>query len=61
VLALARTVAFFRGRAYVMPSDVKEIALPALRHRIIRSVQAEAARLTTDEIVTDIADRVPIP
>jgi MoxR-like ATPase len=61
LLALARTVAFFNGRSYAMPADVKEIVLPALRHRIIRSVQAEAARLTTDEIVADIADRVPIP
>jgi len=61
LMALSRTVAFFRGRSYVMPSDVKEIGAPALRHRIIRSVQAEAAKLTTDEMVAEIFDSVPIP
>lgn len=61
VMSLARTVAFFRGRSYVMPSDVKAIGIPALRHRIIRSVRAEAAKLTTDEILSDIYAKVPVP
>ncbi len=61
LMALARTVAFLHGRSYVMPSDVKETGIPGLRHRIIRSVQAEAAKLTTDEIVSEILAHVPIP
>ena len=61
LMALSRTVAFFRGRSYVLPSDVKEIGVQALRHRIIRSVKAEAAKITTDEIVSTIIDRVAIP
>jgi MoxR-like ATPase len=61
VLALAKTVSFFNGRDYVMPADVKEVILPALRHRIIRSVQAEAARLSTDDILKDIMEQIPIP
>ncbi len=61
VLALSRTVAFFDGRAYVLPEDVKQIGLPALRHRIIRSVQAEASNLGADEILEEILRKVPIP
>ena len=61
VLALAKTVAFFNDRDYVMPADVKEVIPPALRHRIIRSVQAEAARLSTDDILADILEQIPIP
>ncbi|MBI4447293.1 MAG: AAA family ATPase [Acidobacteria bacterium] len=61
LLALSKTVAFFKGRDYVLPSDVKEIGVPALRHRIIRSVQAEAAKLSTDDILKEILERVPIP
>ena len=61
VLSLAKTVAFFHERDHVLPSDVKEIVPPALRHRIIRSVQAEAARLSTDDILADILEQIPIP
>ena len=61
LLALSRTVAFFHERDYAMPVDVKEMAIPALRHRIIRSVQAEAAKMSTDEILEKILEAVPIP
>ncbi len=61
ILALSKTVAFFDGRSYVLPEDVKSIGLPALRHRIIRSVQAEAAGLDADEILSEILRKVPIP
>jgi MoxR-like ATPase len=61
ILALAKTIAFFNERDYVMPADVKEVIPPALRHRIIRSVQAEAARLSTDDILEVILDQIPIP
>ncbi len=61
LLALSKTVAFFRGSEYAMPADVKSIALPALRHRIIRSVQAESTKLTSDSILSTILEAVPIP
>ncbi|MCC7417427.1 MAG: AAA family ATPase [Acidobacteria bacterium] len=61
LIALARTVAFFHGRAYVLPADVKDIALPALRHRIIRSVQAEASGFDADAMLIQLLDSVPIP
>ena len=37
----ARTLAAFRGRDYAVPDDVVDIALPALRHRVILTAEAE--------------------
>lgn len=61
LLALARTTAFFAGRDAVLPGDVKRIAPDALRHRLIRSVRAEAENVSPDEIVEEMLKKVPIP
>jgi MoxR-like ATPase len=61
VLALARVNAFLNGRDYVRPSDVKEIFPDAARHRIARSVRAEAEEMTTDAMIAELLDAVPIP
>jgi MoxR-like ATPase len=61
LLALARTTAFFAGRDYVLPADVKRIAPDALRHRLIRTVRAEAENIAADEIIGEILSKVPIP
>ena len=61
VLALARVTAFLHGRTYVLPEDVKEIYCDAARHRIARTVRAEAERIDTDEILRELLQAVPIP
>jgi MoxR-like ATPase len=61
VLALARVTAFLHGRAYVLPSDVKEIYSDAARHRIARSVRAQAENVDSDEILAELLAAVPIP
>jgi MoxR-like ATPase len=61
ILALARVTAFLNGRDFVLPEDVKEIVPDAVRHRIARSVRAEAEDVTTDMLVARIADAVAIP
>ena len=61
LLALARTTAFFAGRDYVRPADVKRIAPDALRHRLIRTVRAEAENVSPDEIIDEMLGKVPIP
>jgi MoxR-like ATPase len=61
LLALARTTAFFAGRDYVLPADVKRIAPDALRHRLIRTVRAEAERVSAEEIVDELLKKVTIP
>jgi MoxR-like ATPase len=61
ILALARVNAFLHGRDYVLPADVKEIFPDATRHRIARSVRAEAEQVDTDSMVRQIVNAVPIP
>jgi MoxR-like ATPase len=61
LLALARTTAFFAGRDFVLPVDVKRIAPDALRHRLIRTVRAEAENVSPDEIVEEMLKKVAIP
>lgn len=61
-LALAaRTTAFLKRRGYVVPEDVRMIAHDVLRHRIALTYEAEANEITTDQIVTEILNRVDVP
>ncbi len=57
----ARAVALLRGRGFVIPEDVKEIAKDVLRHRILLTYEAEAENVTTDEIVARLLERVEVP
>ena len=59
--ALACVTAFLHGRSYVLPDDVKEILCDATRHRIIRTVRAQAESVDVDEILHELAGAVPIP
>ena len=61
LLALARVNAFLHGRTWVLPSDVKEIFCDATRHRIARTVRAQAENVDADAILQDILEAVPIP
>jgi MoxR-like ATPase len=57
----ARAYAALQGRDFVIPDDVKSLALPALRHRLMLSPSAEIEGLTTDRILQEILDRTPAP
>jgi MoxR-like ATPase len=62
VLAIARTAAFLHhGRSYVLPADVKEVFADVARHRVVRSIQAEAQQVSTDEILGELLAAVPLP
>jgi MoxR-like ATPase len=61
VLALARVTAFLHGRAWVLPEDVKEIFCDAARHRIARTVRAQAEGVESDTILQELLTAVPIP
>lgn len=61
LLSLARTAAFFEGHEYVLPEDVKAVVVDCWQHRLIRTIQAEAENVTTQEILQEILDRTPIP
>ena len=57
----ARATAALAGRAYVLPEDVKEVAMDVLRHRLILSYDAEADNVSADEVVAKILATVPVP
>src|SRR6266540_882361 len=61
LLALSRVTAFLHGRTWVLPADVKEIFCDAARHRIARTVRAQAENVDADEIVRELLLAVPIP
>ncbi|PHS18387.1 MAG: AAA family ATPase [Blastopirellula sp.] len=57
----ARTLAAFSGRDYAVPDDVVQIALPALRHRVILSAEAEVEGHHVDELLTELIRTVEVP
>jgi MoxR-like ATPase len=57
----ARAHAYLRGRAYVLPDDVKAIAPDVLRHRVITSFEAEAEEVTSDDVIRRILEVVEVP
>jgi MoxR-like ATPase len=56
----AKAVAFMDGRDYVLPEDIKEIALDVMNHRIILNYEAEADNVKTADIVKALLTKVPI-
>ncbi len=57
----ARTLAAFNGRDYAIPDDVVDIAIPALRHRVQLTAEAEIEGRTTDEELTSLIRGVEVP
>lgn len=56
----AKAMAFMDGRDYVLPEDIKEIALDIMNHRIILNYEAEADNVKTADIVKALLTKVPI-
>src|SRR5689334_21841112 len=62
MLAVAsRAYAVLQGRDFVIPDDIKELALPVLRHRLTMSPGAEIEGLSADRVVSEILDRTAAP
>ena len=57
----ARAYAFIKRRGYVIPEDVRAVAHDVLRHRIGLSYEAEANNITSEEIVSQIINKVEVP
>jgi MoxR-like ATPase len=57
----AKAWALLQGRDYVVPEDVKNIGPDVLRHRIIVTYEAEAQAVTTDALVKQVLNAVPVP
>jgi MoxR-like ATPase len=61
LILAARALAFVRGRGYALPQEVRELAPDVIRHRIVLSYEALADNVTSDEVIHQILDAVPIP
>jgi len=61
LVSAARVLAAFAGRSYVVPDDVKELVLPALRHRVILTPEAEVAGETADGGLAALVASVEVP
>ena len=61
LILTARALAFVRGRKYVLPQDVLDMALDVIRHRIVLSYEALSDNVTGDDILAKILDRIPLP
>jgi MoxR-like ATPase len=61
LIKVAKAAAVLGGRSYVSPHDVKSIAVDVLRHRILPSYEAEAQGKSSDHLIAQILENVPVP
>ncbi len=61
LVTAAQAHAFLKGRGYVTPEDIKQLAPDVLRHRVIITYEAEAEEITSSDLVQRILDRVEVP
>ncbi|HEV3239009.1 MAG TPA: MoxR family ATPase [Casimicrobiaceae bacterium] len=57
----SRAYAATQGRDFVIPDDIKALAVPLLRHRVVLSPSAEIEGLTSDQVIRDVLDRTAAP
>ena len=57
----ARALAYLRGRAYVLPEDITDLAADTLRHRLVLSYEALAEGFDADALVAKVMAHVPVP
>ena len=57
----AKAYAFIKRRGYVLPEDIRAVALDVLRHRVGITYEAEAENLTSEDIVNKIIDNIEVP
>lgn len=61
MLTSAKAYAMINGRDFVNPEDIKAIALPVLRHRLLLSPEKEMEGISTDVVVQQIIDKIEVP
>jgi len=57
----AKAIAFMNRRGYVIPEDVRSVALDVLRHRLGLTYEAEAEEINSDQIIQEIINKVQVP
>jgi len=61
LILAARALAFVRGRNYVLPQEVSDLALDVIRHRLVLSYEALADNIRPDDLLNQIIRAVPVP
>jgi MoxR-like ATPase len=61
LIEAARALAHLRGRDYVLPEDVTDLAADVLRHRLVLSYEALAESLSPDQLLQRLMQRIPVP
>ncbi len=61
LIITARALAFVRGRNYVVPQDVVDLALDVMRHRLVLSFEAMSEGISSDTVLKQILARIPLP
>ena len=61
LLVASRARALLDGRAFVTPDDVKRMAVPCLRHRVLLRPEVEIEGMAADSVLRDVLDTVPVP
>ncbi len=61
LIKVAKAQALLTGRTYISPHDIKTVAADVLRHRVMVSYEAEAQGKTSDHVVAQILENVPVP
>ena len=61
MIVAGRALAFVRGRDYVLPQDVRDVALDVMRHRLVLSYEALSDNVQGDDILNRLMEAVPMP
>lgn len=61
LILAAKAHAMLDGRGYVVPEDIKAVAYNVLRHRILLNYEAEVEEVTSDQIITQILNKIKVP
>ncbi len=61
LILTARALAFVRGRDYVLPQDVRDMAFDVIRHRLVLSYEALSDNVSSDDLLAKILARIPMP
>ena len=61
LLKLAQAAALLDGRAFVVPDDIKGLAAPVLRHRVVVAPELELEGVTPDQVLAGLLERIPVP
>lgn len=61
ILVASKAFAAMHGRDFITPEDIKYIAVPVMRHRVILTPESEMEGISSDEVIKEIVDKVEVP